>query len=325
MSAANRMGAGNYIQAGKAATRNMLGTIAAARDNAPKYDEIAMEGLKARAEEKVVAIRAKTAVAEAGIKAEAKIRKTKENINTDKAILKGRQGVAKAGVVAAAGQLIGDAFKKEREPYKPNFEAYMEYYNKREQALDKKAAEINDPNNTFGLTRPTPGPTMAGGSSTDTVGGSSGGSTGGSSTGSGGSGSAPTGIRGDVYTYLTTDKGLSRNHALGLMANIDRESGFNPSIRSGDDGGPGGLFQWKGGRQTSTVASLVDAGDWKGQIDYALSEPEHLSAVTPGSFQATQFNSPQEAADWWMTKWERPADTVSGSKKHSQFISGYNF
>ena len=319
------MAASNYIRAGLATTKNMLGTIKAARDNAPKYDEIQNEGMKARAEVKIAGIKAKGEVARAQIKAEAEIRRTKQQLRGEEAVREGKRGVAKAGVVAAAGQLIGDAFKKEREPYKPDFDKYKEYYDGIEQRINDKLAKINDPNNTFGLTRPTPSPTLGGAGSTDTVGGGSSGDSSGSSGSGSTGGSTPQGIRGEVYSYLTKDKGLSRNHALGLMANIDRESGFNPSIHSGDDGGPGGLFQWKGGRQTSTVASLVKSGDWRGQIDYALSEPEHLSAVTPGSFQATQFNSPQEAADWWMTKWERPADTASGSKKHSQFISGYNF
>ena len=137
--------------------------------------------------------------------------------------------------------------------------------------------------------------------------------------------STPQGIRGQVFSYLTNDKKLSKNQALGLMANIDRESSFRPSIRSGDDGGFGGLFQWKGVRQTPTVQNLVKSGDWKGQIDYALSEPSHLSAVIPGLYQSLKFDSPQQAADWWMNNWERPADKKSGSIKHSQFLAGYNF
>ena len=317
--------AGDYARAGVASTKNTLNTLAAVRDNSPKYDEIQTEGMRQRAKIKIAGIKAEGEVARAAINAEAKIRQTKAKIDGDNAVREGKRNVAKAGVVAAAGQLLGDAFKKEREPYKPDFDKYKEYYDKLEARIDEKLTNINDPNNTFGLTKPTPSPTLGGAGSTDTVGGGSSGDSSGSSGSGSTGGSTPQGIRGEVYSYLTKDKGLSRNHALGLMANIDRESGFNPSIHSGDDGGPGGLFQWKGGRQTSTVASLVKSGDWRGQIDYALSEPEHLSAVTPGSFQATQFNSPQEAADWWMTKWERPADTASGSKKHGQFISGYNF
>ena len=126
-----------------------------------------------------------------------------------------------------------------------------------------------------------------------------------------------------MYSYLTTKHKLDRNQALGILANVHRESSFNPFAPSGDDRGPGGLFQWKGSRQTPTVDALVKSGDWKGQIDYALNEPAKLSAVIPGTFQNTKFNSPQEAADWWMTKWERPQDPKAGSLVHTDFLSSY--
>jgi len=125
-----------------------------------------------------------------------------------------------------------------------------------------------------------------------------------------------------VYKYLTVEKGLSSNKAKGLMANIERESNFRPTIASGDDGGAGGLFQWKGSRQTPTVQALVQSGDWKGQIDYALSEPGEPYSQT---FLDSTFDSPQAAADGWMTNWERPADTNAGSKDHALFLSRYNF
>ena len=114
------MAASNYINAGIATTRNTLGTIKAARDNAPKYDDIQNEGMKARAEVKIAGLKAKGEVARAQIKAEADIRKTKHKLSGEKAILEGKRGVAKAGVIAAAGELLGDAFKKPGpEPMKP--------------------------------------------------------------------------------------------------------------------------------------------------------------------------------------------------------------
>ena len=106
------------------------------------------------------------------------------------------------------------------------------------------------------------------------------------------------------------------------MSNIDRESGFNASIRSGDDGGPGGLFQWKGVRQTPTVAKLVNSGDWKGQIDYALTEPGESSAQT---FLNTTWESPEAAASHWTRKWERPADPDHDVIKNNNFIAGYTY
>ena len=124
-----------------------------------------------------------------------------------------------------------------------------------------------------------------------------------------------------MHDYIVK-KGYTSAQAKGIVANIERESTFRPTIASGDDGGPGGLFQWKGSRQTSTVAGLVSKGDWKGQLDYALSEPGEAYSQT---YQQTTFDSPQQAADAWMTHWERPADTRSGSSKHTNFLSGYSF
>ena len=122
-----------------------------------------------------------------------------------------------------------------------------------------------------------------------------------------------------MYDYAKT-LGLSSAQAKGLIANIHRESTFNPKAISGDDRGPGGLFQWKGVRQTPEVAKLVNSGDWKGQIRYALKED-----VGPRYKGETAGMSAVDAAKWWMEKWERPADTAAGHRKHKSFIKSYNF
>ena len=122
-----------------------------------------------------------------------------------------------------------------------------------------------------------------------------------------------------MYDYIK-GKGYSDAQAKGVVVNIQRESNFDPSVRSGDDGGPGGLFQWKGSRQTAEVERLVNSGNWKGQIDYALQED-----VGPQYKSATASMDAQSAADWWMKKWERPADPAAGSIKHSNFLSSYKF
>ena len=121
------------------------------------------------------------------------------------------------------------------------------------------------------------------------------------------------------YKYLTGTLGLSDYHARGLVANAVRESSLNPKARSGDDGGPGGLFQWKGVRQTATVAKLVNSGDWKGQYRYALTED-----VGP-KYQPIKFKSSQAAADWWMKYWERPAHPAKDSRKHTKILKSFKF
>ena len=133
-------------------------------------------------------------------------------------------------------------------------------------------------------------------------------------------GYAPSGIQKEIYDYLINEKKLSDVQALGLMANIARESSFRLSAL-GDSGRSIGLFQWKDARATAMKKSVPDwETNWKGQIDYALREPEYLSLVSPGEYQSTTFSSAQEAADWWMRRWERPRDTASGSKKHEEYL-----
>ena len=131
-------------------------------------------------------------------------------------------------------------------------------------------------------------------------------------------GYSPTsGLQKEIYDYLVNVKKLNDVQALGLMANISRESSFTPSQISGDDGGAGGLFQWKIPRSTAMARAVPDwKTNWKGQIDYALREPGE-----PGpQYISTTFSSAQEAADWWMRNWERPADKIGASRVHAAYL-----
>jgi hypothetical protein len=129
-----------------------------------------------------------------------------------------------------------------------------------------------------------------------------------------------TGLQKEIYEYLINEKKLSDVQALGLMANISRESSFKPNA-SGDSGRSVGLFQWKDVRGTAMRKAVPNwETNWKGQIDYALKEPKNLSMVSPGEYQSRSFSSAQEAADWWMRVWERPADTISGSNVHKGYL-----
>ncbi len=123
----------------------------------------------------------------------------------------------------------------------------------------------------------------------------------------------------EMYEYIK-DKGYSDAQAKGIVVNIQRESNFDAGAASGDDGGAGGLFQWKGSRQKPIVQKLVKDRNWKGQIDYALQED-----VGPQYKSATSGMSAHEASDWWMKKWERPADPVAGSAKHAAMLKGLGF
>lgn len=128
------------------------------------------------------------------------------------------------------------------------------------------------------------------------------------------------GLEREIYNYLINEKQMNDNQALGLLANISRESGFNLAA-IGDHGSSKGLFQWKDVRAEAMMRTIPDwKTNWKAQIDYALVEPRDLSLVEPGEYVGTNFNSPQEAADWWAKRWERPRDLVNANKKHGEYL-----
>jgi hypothetical protein len=131
---------------------------------------------------------------------------------------------------------------------------------------------------------------------------------------------SPEGLQGEIYKYLLS-KGLDDTHALGLMANISRESGFRPGVDEVGGGGGVGLFQYTSEPRKGNFLKAVPnyKTNWKGQIDYALKEPGE-----PGpQWQGMKFSSPQEAADWFMKNWERPAEYIQnteGPKIHAEYI-----
>jgi len=135
--------------------------------------------------------------------------------------------------------------------------------------------------------------------------------------------------RQEVYTYLTKSKGLSKNKALGLMANIDRESTFRSNPAGGDGGNSFGMLQWNNtyGRSDLMKQNVPDySTNWKGQLDHALSQnqlPEYNQFIS--KFKNTTYNSPQAASEAFLRNWERPADVVGGIAKNNQFIAGYNY
>lgn len=120
----------------------------------------------------------------------------------------------------------------------------------------------------------------------------------------------------DVYNYLVQQKGLTDAHAKGMLANINAESGFRPSV-TGDDGSSLGLFQHHLSRKDALLKHVNgDLTDWKGQIDYALSE------APTKKYLATKFNTPQEASYWFTTKWERPSDAHNKAIQRQKFLEG---
>lgn len=111
----------NIINAGRASANASVKAFKAQRDNSPKYDQIAAQGLKNRAEEKVAAFRADAKVAKAGLDATAYVQQ--ERIRRDaerdvRGIYKpAKQMKAAAGVVGAAALML-QKDKPQNEIYK---------------------------------------------------------------------------------------------------------------------------------------------------------------------------------------------------------------
>ena len=113
-------------------------------------------------------------------------------------------------------------------------------------------------------------------------------------------GEAPNPTPRQAYDYMRA-LGVSDIHAKGILANIQGESGFQTDIM-GDNGMSGGLFQMYNDRYRNMERSVPDwKTNWRGQIQHALQDdtaPEYLQM---------DFNSPEEAADWFLENYERPA------------------
>jgi len=124
----------------------------------------------------------------------------------------------------------------------------------------------------------------------------------------------------EIKSYLKS-KGLDSNQAAGLLVNIKFESKFVPGMYTASDGGEGqsgGLFAFHDGVSgKGAFTNMVNAvgpqwqTDWKKQIDFALSK--NLGR----QYTATKFNTPGDAAAWWLNNYEKPTDTSGNSARIS--------
>ena len=125
----------------------------------------------------------------------------------------------------------------------------------------------------------------------------------------------------EMYSYLTQHHKLSHNKAVGLIANVQRESSFKLN-NPGDGGFSNGLFQWHKGRLQRMQTAVPDwQTNWKGQIDHALSEP----GESGGNYLSTTFQTPNAAAAHWTRYFERPAHPDRDIATQDGFIKTYNF
>lgn len=113
----------------------------------------------------------------------------------------------------------------------------------------------------------------------------------------------------EIYRYLLS-KGVSETHAKGIVNNIQHESGFN-SAAEGDHDKSGqpqsfGLFQHNmGAGRAQKMFKAVGTDwktDWKGQIDFALTEPQMKTYLNKS------YASPSEASRAFTIDFENPRD-----------------
>jgi hypothetical protein len=136
----------------------------------------------------------------------------------------------------------------------------------------------------------------------DTCGGSGGG-TSQFRSGSGGRNRVPPG---DIINYLQ-EKGMTREQALGAVNNFYYESSFNPGAHGDKTRGHSfGLGQWnrsRGERMKAFVGSDW-ATNWKGQIDYMMTEPQTKR------YMSKNFSSAAAASKDFTINWEVPANAA---------------
>ena len=122
----------------------------------------------------------------------------------------------------------------------------------------------------------------------------------------------------EIKSYLKS-KGLDNNQAAGLLANIRFESKFRPGMYTSSDGGEGqsgGLFAFHDGVSgRGAFTNMVNEvgkqwqTDWQKQIDFALGKNLGRQYI------ATKFNTPGDAAAWWLNKYEAPTDTSGNTAR----------
>ena len=125
-----------------------------------------------------------------------------------------------------------------------------------------------------------------------------------------------------VYNYLINEKKLDKNKSLGIVANIYGESNFRMDADEAGDGSKGiGLFQHTfPTRKEGLLKTVPDyKTNWKGQIDYALSENEAKGYLN------TDFKTAEDAAQYFMINNLRPAEEVreGRTKKHNEYLKSF--
>jgi peptidoglycan hydrolase-like protein with peptidoglycan-binding domain len=129
----------------------------------------------------------------------------------------------------------------------------------------------------------------------------------------------------EIYNYIK-QIGLSKFHAMGMLANIQAESSFNPGVMGDKMNGEytsGGLFQHHKTRLANLKAFAERQGtpwtDWKTQVDFALSEPEGKQ------YASMNFKSAADASIWFTKYFERPANAEQQAANRVGNLKNYDY
>lgn len=133
-----------------------------------------------------------------------------------------------------------------------------------------------------------------------------------------GAASATTQGRIDQAVAYFQGQGWTRNQAIGIVANLDAESGMEAGIRQ-HGGGPGyGLAQWEGPRQAAFAAWAghdIHGSSFSEQLRFVQHE---LSTSEAGAGRAlSRATSAGDAASIVTRLYERPADTVGEAARRA--------
>lgn len=138
----------------------------------------------------------------------------------------------------------------------------------------------------------------------------------------------------EVFDYLTDELGLSTAAACGVLANIEHESAFQPTV-IGDKGTSYGLCQWHNGRYTALRtycgALGLDYRTVEGQMAYLKYELGNNYTSLLLTLQSMD-NTPEgayRAAYLWCVQFERPSNTevkaaARGELARGKYWSRYN-
>lgn len=147
------------------------------------------------------------------------------------------------------------------------------------------------------------------------------------------SANATTSNKQKIYSFLTKEMNLNSAAACGILANIERESDFNPRLVIRDSNGlqSGGLCQWNGGRFKNLKRYCEKNGlsylSVEGQMSYLKYELSQNSYNYIYKFLKSVSNNPSGAYDagyYWCYYFEIPANKgVKAKQRGSNAKNSY--